>query len=306
MKLVEIVVGNNTTPTTTTTTTSPQTVTILQHLTKLIGKIGVTVGNCNGFVGNRMVNTYSAEATFLLAEGAAETVCAVDHAIAKIHGMALGPFQMADLAGNDIGYFIRKEKGMTRDPKTSIVGPNRPQRYTELPDDMVTKLGRLGQKTSKGWYDYDPKIGKGRKGLPSKEMAQFIQKYIPKTPSSSPTVFLTPQQIIERCFFGLVNEGFKILEEGMAARPSDIDVIYLYGYGWPVWRGGPMYWADHEIGLERLLNTLSTFHQRFPGSDYFKPAQLLKTCVRMNITVEDYYRKGYHLNKNKNNTMSKL
>ena len=278
MQLVEIVVGKE---------SSDLNIAVLQSLTKKIGKIGVTVGNCHGFVGNRMVATYTGEACFLLAEGVA-TVESVDNALAKVHGMIMGPFTMGDLAGNDIGYFIRKEQGLTRDPKTKQMGPNRGnRRYTELGDDMVTELGRLGQKAGKGWYDYDPKIGKGRIGVPSKELAEFIKRYYPVVRKPA----LDSKGIIERILFPLVNEGFKILEEGMALRPSDIDVIYLYGYGWPAWRGGPMFWADNEIGLAYLLKTLQGLYKEYPGSEWFKPSKLLETCVKMHFTVEEYYKK---------------
>jgi 3-hydroxyacyl-CoA dehydrogenase len=279
MQLVEIVVGKE---------SSETTIAVMQALTKRIGKIGVTVGNCHGFVGNRMVAPYTGEAVFALADGAA-SVQSVDLAVAKVHGMALGPFQMGDLAGNDVGYFIRKEQGITRDPKTKQVGPNRGnRRYTELGDDMVTELGRLGQKAGKGWYDYDPKIAKGRKGVASKELADFIKRYNPTSPKQP----LDANGISERILFPLVNEGFKILEEGMAKRPSDIDVIYLYGYGWPAWRGGPMFWADNAVGLPYLLETLGALYHEYPGSEWFKPSKLLEQCVKMDVTVEEYYKQN--------------
>ena len=280
MKLVEIVVGSD---------TSQETTSILQVLTKRIGKIGVTVGNCDGFVGNRMLNPYTSEAVLLLAEGVA-TIEAIDGALQGEFGMALGPLQMSDLAGNDIGYFIRKERKWTRDDETKEVGRNRPGRYTELGDAMVTELGRIGHKAGKGWYDYDPKIGKGRKGMHSKEMKAFIDRFIPPSPRHP----LSSQEIIEQILFPLVNEGFKILEEGIAQKPSDIDVVYLYGYGWPAWRGGPMFWADEEVGLEYLLQKLQEWHQQFPGSAYFQPSNLLVTCVKSGITVQEFYKKGMH------------
>jgi len=276
MKLVEIVLGKE---------SSDETISILQSITKRIGKIGVLVGNCNGFVGNRMFYNYTGEACFLLAEGVA-SVQSVDTTLNQIHGMALGPFEVGDLAGNEVGYYIRKERGWTRDIKTNQIGPNRGNmRYTELGDDLVTKLGRHGHKTGKGWYDYDPKIG--RKGIPSKEVSKFIQRYVPQIRKA----ILTPQEIMERILFPLVNEGFKILEEGHAQRPSDIDVIYIYGYGWPVWRGGPMFWADNEVGLRYVLQKLRTFEKEYPGSEYFQPSQLLVTCVRLGVTIEEYYKK---------------
>lgn len=218
MKLVEIVVSS---------TTSPETTALVQFITsKKLRKIGVTVGNCQGFVGNRMVNPYSSEAVFMLEEGGA-SVAEVDKAIYDF-GMAMGPLVMGDLAGNDIGYLIAKSKGLTKDPKTGAPGKNRKgMRYSDLGDDLVVKLQRYGMKAQKGgWYDYNPKVGKGRQPLPSKEVAEFVKSYVKGEPKTK----YTPNEIVERALFGLVNEGFKILEENIAQKPSDIDVIYLYGY----------------------------------------------------------------------------
>ena len=154
---------------------------------------------------------------------------------------------------------------------------------------MVTKLGRSGQKAGKGWYDYDQAIGQGRKGFDSKEMSDFIQEfYQPSAPISLPE--MTDEEIVERVLFPLVNEGFKCLEEGIAHQPSDIDVIYLYGYGFPAWRGGPMFWADNEIGLPRLLQRLREFAAHFPGTEHFVPSALLETCVQRGTTLEEHFR----------------
>ena len=279
MKLVEIVVGSE---------TSPETVALLQLLTKRIGKIGVVVGNCYGFCGNRMLRPYSTETVQLLVEGGGATTTQRVDAAMRNFGMALGPFEMSDLAGNDVGFNIRRELGWVRDKKTAFVPPNRrPARYTELADDMVSELGRLGQKVGKGWYDYDPNVGKGRKPLPSPEMAEFVQRYIE---SSGPLDPLSEEEIVERVLYPLVNEGFKCLEEGIARSPGDIDVIYLYGYGWPAWRGGPMYWADHQVGLPNLLSKLRDFHRQFPETEHYVPCMLLERCVELGLTVEEYYR----------------
>jgi 3-hydroxyacyl-CoA dehydrogenase len=278
MKLVEIV---------TCRTTSAETTALLQVLTKLVGKTGVVVGNCDGFVGNRMLKPYSAETALLLAEGAG-TVALVDRAFTEF-GMVLGPFQMADLAGNDIGYYVRKERGHVRESKAAAPPPNRPGRYTEVGDDMVTQLNRLGQKTGKGWYDYDPSIGKGRTPLPSKEMDAFVQSYV-----TSRTKALSSEEMVQRVFYPLVNEGFKILEEGIARCPGDIDVVYMYGYGWPAWKGGPMFWADNQVGLPTLLDKLETFSRQFPETDHYEPSALLRRCVGLGVTVEEYYSRGLH------------
>lgn len=109
---------------------------------------------------------------------------------------------------------------------------------------------------------------------------------------------MTESEIIERVMFPLVNEGFKCLEEGIAQRPSDIDVVYLNGYGWPVWRGGPMFWADNEVGLPQLLKKLQIFAREFPETDHFVPSQLLKRCVQMGVTVEEYYANEMHKHNN--------
>lgn len=279
MKLVEIVVGRE---------TNRDTVIFMQLLTKHIQKIGVIVGNCDGFCGNRMLKPYSAETVLLLTEGN-NSIAQVDQVFLQF-GMALGPLQMADLAGNDVGYNIRKARGWVRNNEaSSSVPPNRPQRYTELADVMVSRLGRLGQKSSKGFYDYDPTIGKGRIGLHSPEMAAVIDQY---RSASARGVKHSPEEMIVRVLYPLVNEGFKCLEEGITRSPGDIDVVYLYGYGWPAFRGGPMYWADHEVTLPVLLDSLRQLSRQFPTTEHFVPSQLLLECVSKGLTVEDYYKLG--------------
>ena len=163
---------------------------------------------------------------------------------------------------------------------------------------MVAKLGRLGQKTGKGWYDYDPAIAKGRKGLPSPEMEQLIASYR-RTPSTATSadnkralVPTSPEEMIQRVFYPLVNEGFKCLEEGIVRSPSDVDVVYLLGYGWPAWRGGPMYWADHDVTLPVLLDTLERLYQLYPTTEHYRPSKLLEHCVALGVTVAEYYKQG--------------
>ncbi len=285
MKLVEIVRG---------TETSMETVCVMQHLTKRVGKIGVVVGNCDGFVGNRLLISYGAETCLLLEEGVA-SVRSVDKAFLKF-GIALGPFQMADMAGLDVGYNIRKQRGWVNN--TGVQAANKPARYPEVADVIVAEYKRLGQKSSKGWYDYDKNVGKGRKPIPSKEVADLIGRYAQKNRAP-----FSDQQMVERVLFPMVNEGFKCLEEGIADKPSDIDVIYVYGYGWPIFRGGPMYWADHEVGLKYLLRRLEEFSKQFPDTPYYTPSNLLKTCVTMDLTLEDYFNLGLF---KKQNGLSKL
>jgi 3-hydroxyacyl-CoA dehydrogenase/enoyl-CoA hydratase/carnithine racemase len=288
MKLVEIVISSD---------TSAETIALVQFITsKKLKKVGVTVGNCEGFVGNRMLFPYTGEATFVLEEGGA-TVSEVDNALTSF-GMAIGPMNMGDLAGNDIGYLVRKGKGLTKDPKTGAPGPNRGKgmRYSDLPDDLVVKLGRVGQKAMKGWYDYDMKVGKGRHPIQSKEVETFIASYGHQKTNQK----YSKTEIIERTLFPLVNEGFKILEENIAAKPSDIDVIYLYGYGWPAFRGGPMYWIDNEVGLGYFLKRLQEMNDKYPGSTYYIPSKLLKKCVALGLTLQQYYEEGMqHTHKQK-------
>ncbi|GKZ00995.1 long chain fatty acid oxidase [Mayamaea pseudoterrestris] len=284
MQLVEIVAGKNTTP---------ATVAVLQLLTKRIGKIGVVVGNCDGFCGNRLLKPYQAETTMLLVEKQDKkppSIQQVDAALLNF-GMALGPFQLSDLAGNDVGFNIRKERGWVRSNSNEPIPRQRPHRYSELPDLMVSELGRNGQKVGKGWYDYDPAIGKGRKGFVSREMETFLNRFYDAS-SADKLKEMTEQEIVERVLFPLVNEGFKCLEEGIAREPSDIDVIYLYGYGFPAWRGGPMYWADHEIGLKNLLEGLRRLSRQYPGTDHFIPSKLLERCVTNGVTVDEYCQKS--------------
>jgi len=285
MKLVEIIRGES---------TSPETLDIVRAVTKRIRKVPVVVGNCDGFVGNRMLHPYSTESVLLLSEygGGSEGVgiADIDSALLRF-GMAVGPFAMYDIAGNDIGYNIRREKGLLRDPETGVVGPNRKNiRYTELGDEMVEKLGRLGQKVYKGWYDYDPKVGKGRKPLPSPEMQSLIDKYVKDSPNRGTK--MPGEEIVYRVLLPLVNEAFKILEEGIASDPSDVDVIYLYGYGFPAYRGGPLFWADNDVGLRLVLDKLEEYFKMHPNSEYFRPSNLLKECVGLGMTVQEYYKSG--------------
>jgi len=259
--------------------TSYETIQAVTKYTKSIGKVGVLVKNCDGFVGNRMVAPYTTEAGFVLESGT--SVPEIDKAISRF-GMAIGPFTMGDIAGNDIGFSIRKENGFA-DPATRPKG----MRYTTIADALVEELGRIGQKVGKGWYDYDANKGKGRIPIPSQEVADFVDAHRKKLGVKCET--LSPDEIVLRTLLGLANEGFKILEEDICHHPDCIDVIYLYGYGWPAWRGGPMHWVDKEVGLKAALNKLTEYAQKYPGSDYFKPSKLLTECVERNIGIQEYY-----------------
>jgi 3-hydroxyacyl-CoA dehydrogenase len=247
MKLLEVVRGEK---------TAKDVLATVMALAKKIKKTAVVSGVCDGFIGNRMIEQYSRQAGFLLDEGA--TPQQVDRVVEKF-GFAMGPFRMGDLAGNDIGWAIRKrryvEKPNLRYPKTA---------------DLLCELGRFGQKTGAGWYDYQ--AGK-RDALPSKLVEDMIAKHRAElgiTPRK-----ISDDEIVHRLVYSLVNEAAKILEEGIASKASDIDMVYLTGYGFPLWRGGPMRYAD-EQGLFNVVQTMNKFAAN-PHDDasFWQPAPLL-------------------------------
>lgn len=224
-------------------------------LSKKIKKTGVVSGVCDGFIGNRMIEQYSRQAGFLLEEGC--TPEQVDKAVEKF-GFAMGPFRMGDLAGNDIGWYIRK------------------RRYVEKPEvtysktaDLLCEMGRYGQKTSAGWYDYKPG---DRKAYPSQMVNDMIVKHSADLGIERRKV--SDEEIVERLVFALVNEGARILEEGIAMRASDIDMVYLTGYGFPVFRGGPMFYAD-TVGLPNVVMAMQKY-ARGSHAEAWTPAPLLK------------------------------
>jgi 3-hydroxyacyl-CoA dehydrogenase len=226
MKLLEVVRGAK---------TAPDVLVTAMQLAKRIRKVAVVAGVCYGFIGNRMLMPRQIEANRLLLEGA------TPEQIDRVHvefGMPMGPFQMADLAGVDIGWH--------RDP-------NR----VENVRDKLCALGRWGQKKGAGYYDYDEK----RRPTPSPVVAEAIEEFRGKEGVEAREI--SDQEIIERTLYTMVNEGAKILEEGMAQRASDIDVVWVYGYGWPVWRGGPMFWADTE-GLAKIVEGLRRQQPNMP------------------------------------------
>ena len=247
MKLLEIVRGAKTAKDVLATT---------MKLSKTIKKIGVVAGVCDGFIGNRMIEQYSRQAGFLLEEGASPEQ--VDKAIEKI-GFAMGPFRMGDLAGNDVGWYIRKRRYVEK--------PN--IRYSKTAD-LICEQGRYGQKTSAGWYDY--KAG-DRTPYPSPVVQAILEKHRKE-------LGITPRQIsdgeiVERLMYALVNEGALILEEGIAMRAVDIDMIYMTGYGVPPYLGGPMFFADRK-GLANVVASMDRFAKN-PQADpgFWKPAPML-------------------------------
>jgi 3-hydroxyacyl-CoA dehydrogenase len=248
MKLLEVVRGK---------ATAKDVLATVMAVAKKIKKTAVVSGVCDGFIGNRMIEQYSRQAGFLLEEGA--TPEQVDKAIEKF-GFAMGPFRMGDLAGNDIGWYIRK------------------RRYIEQPDmrysksaDLLCELGRFGQKTNAGWYDYVP--GK-RDANPSPVVTEMLDKHraaLGITPRR-----ISDEEIVQRLVYALVNEGAKIVEEGIASKASDIDMVYLTGYGFPLHRGGPMCYADTQ-GLFNVVTAMKRFAKN-PHDDaaFWEPAPLLQ------------------------------
>ncbi len=247
MKLLEIVRGAK---------TGKDVLATTMKLSKTIKKIGVVSGVCDGFIGNRMIEQYSRQAGFLLEEGASPEQ--VDKAIEKI-GFAMGPFRMGDLAGNDVGWYIRKRRYVEK-----------PHIHYSKTADLICEQGRFGQKTSAGWYDY--KAG-DRTPYPSPVVQAILEahrKALGITPRQ-----ISDEEIVERLMYALVNEGAYILEEGIAMRAVDIDMIYMTGYGVPPFLGGPMFWADRK-GLRNVVASMARFAQN-PHADpgFWKPAPLL-------------------------------
>ncbi len=246
MKLMENVRGAQ---------SSPQTIATIMQLSKRIGKVGVLVGICDGFVGNRMLYAYRRQADFLLEEGALPSQ--IDRVIYDF-GLPMGPYAMGDLAGLDIGWSIRKGQAATR-PKHL--------RYSTVAD-RICELGRFGQKTGAGWHRYEPG---SRTPVPDPEIERLIVSISEAQGITRREV--TDQEILERCMYPLVNEGAKILEEGLALRASDIDIVWMYGYGFPRYRGGPMFWAD-LVGVKQIYDVMSRLHDEH--GDWLEPAPLLR------------------------------
>jgi len=247
MKLLELVRGS---------ATAPDVLATVMALSKRLKKTGVVSGVCDGFIGNRMIDPYARQAMFMLEEGALPQQ--IDSALEK-WGMAMGPFRMADLAGNDVSWYIRKRRYMEN-----------PQLKISRIADRICEIGRFGQKTGAGWYRYQ--AGK-RDAIPDPAVDELIAAYrkeIGVTPRR-----ISSEEIVERCIYALVNEGAKILEEGIALRASDIDLVYLTGYGFPPYRGGPLFYAD-TVGLYNVARTMNRFATNPHGDpDFWKPAPLV-------------------------------
>ncbi|MEQ5835048.1 3-hydroxyacyl-CoA dehydrogenase NAD-binding domain-containing protein [Marinobacter sp. NFXS9] len=245
MKLLENVCGSQ---------TADDVKATVMAVAKRIKKVGVLVGNCYGFVGNRMLHQRGAEATKLVNEGASPQQ--VDKVLTDL-GFPMGQFAMSDLAGIDVGYRIREERRKA--------GEDVPASWM----DKLAEEGRLGQKTQAGVYLYEEG---SRKPVVDPKVDALIAEFR-KEQGIEPRE-ISDQEILERCMYVMINEGAKILEEGIAARALDVDIVWIYGYGFPAYRGGPMFWAD-QVGVKEIYDTVKRFHDTL-GGDQWKPAALLE------------------------------
>jgi 3-hydroxyacyl-CoA dehydrogenase len=239
MRLLEIVRGAE---------SAPDAVATALALARRLGKVPAVVGVCYGFVGNRMLARRSVEAERLLLEGSVPQE--VEAALVEF-GLPMGPFAMMDLAGLDVGWLIRKSRG-----EHAVI------------EDALCEAGHFGQKTGKGYFRYE---AGSRAPIPDREVEQIISEVSSRLGITRRNI--GPEEIVERTVFPMINEGARILEEGIATRPGDIDVIWVYGYGWPVWRGGPMYYAD-QLGLGHVRDRLALYAER-SGDASLHPAPLL-------------------------------
>ena len=258
MKLLEVVRGEK---------TADDVLATVMQVGKRIGKVCALSRVCYGFIGNRMLSGYGREAQMLLLDGC--TPAQVDGALEKF-GMAMGPLAMGDLAGLDVGYKAR-------------------QALTDLPDDpklyrmgtLLVEMGKYGQKTGSGYYKYDPET---RKRMSDPEVESLIVEEASKLGLDRREV--SEDEILARCFYPLINEGAKILEEGIAQRASDIDVVYIYGYAFPAAKGGPMHYAD-TVGIKNVYEKICEFRDSY-GEDYWSPAPLLKRLAEEGKSFSDF------------------
>ena len=273
MKLLENVKGKE---------TSKAAIATAMKIGKDIGKVPVLSGNAFGFIGNRMFESYCVEAILLLEEGA--RVDEVDNAL-KNFGMAMGPLAVLDLAGNDIGQRIRREPYYPFSKEKGVKG-KRALTWMELADELCAQ-NRLGQKTGKGWYSYAGEDK--RKGQYDPAVKKMAESHAAKHGIKQTKLFF-PQVLVNRCIFSLVNEGFRVLEEKVAEKSSDIDVVFNYGYGFPRYLGGPMFYADRFVGLKKVHDAMLQFLNEQPDLPewHFKPAPLLEQLVKEGKTLRQY------------------
>ena len=251
MKLLEVVRGEK---------TGKDVMATVMAVGKKIKKTAVVSGVCDGFIGNRMVEQYGRQGGFLLDEGC--TPEQVDKAIEKF-GFAMGPFRMGDLAGNDIGWAIRKRRVVEK-----------PGMLYSKTADLLCEKGRFGQKVGMGWYDY---VAGKRDPIPNAEVVKMIEDH--RASKGIKPRKVSDEEIVQRLVYALVNEGARILEEGIASKASDIDMVYLMGYGFPIWRGGPMCYAD-GVGLFNVVQSMKRFAQNpLDDAKFWQPAPLLAKLV---------------------------
>ncbi|MBS1831328.1 MAG: enoyl-CoA hydratase/isomerase family protein [Acidobacteria bacterium] len=259
MKLLEVVRGAS---------TSLAAINTCMQLGKKLGKVSVLAGNCFGFIGNRMFGPYRREAQFLVEEGA--SVAAVDRALYDF-GMAMGPLATGDLAGLDVGWRIRKEIAHLQKP-----GVRQP-----IAEDKLCEMGRFGQKTGAGWYVYDAQ----RKASVDPQVEAWVREWTTEVPKRE----IGEEEIVDRCLYALVNEGARILEEGFALRSVDIDIVYVNGYGFPAYRGGPMEYAD-LVGLDKVYARIKEFEGQH--GELWTPAPLLVKLAEEGSTFGAYSKRA--------------
>ena len=260
MKLLEIVRADR---------TSKDIVASVMEMAKEINKVGVVVGVCDGFVGNRMLAPYFRQGDFLVEEGVMPQD--VDNVV-ETYGFRMGPFRVSDLAGLDISWAIEKRRAETRPLD---------ERFSPLLD-RICQLGRYGQKTGAGWYFYE----EGRKAIPDPVIEEIIFARSREMSLNRRTI--EDDEILQRCLYSMINEGAKILEEGLAIRSSDIDVIWLHGYGFPRHRGGPMFYAD-LVGLRNVCDTLDKFYREW--GDKWEPSHLLRNLADAGSSFSEWDKK---------------
>jgi 3-hydroxyacyl-CoA dehydrogenase len=258
MRLVEIVRGDH---------TSPEVLATTLTLSKRLGKVGVVVGVCDSFAANRMLYPYSRQAQFLIEEGALPEQ--VDKVIYDF-GFPMGPFALSDLAGIDVGWRVRQHRE-----------PSRPKdlRYSEIADRLY-EMGRYGQKTRKGWYNYEEG---SRIPMPDPEVVDLVVRTSRELEIDRREI--SDEEILQRCIYPLINEGARILEEGIVQRASDLDIVWLYGFGFPRYRGGPMFYAD-SVGLRHVYEVMQGFCEIH--RDWLEPAPLLERLAREDKTFAEW------------------
>ncbi|MGH9561364.1 MAG: 3-hydroxyacyl-CoA dehydrogenase NAD-binding domain-containing protein, partial [Terracidiphilus sp.] len=263
MRLLELVRGKK---------TSKEAIATCMQLGKKICKVAVLVRNCWGFAGNRMFMPYITEAQFLVEEGAAPEE--VDAALTN-WGMAMGPLAVSDLGGLDVAYRIRQERRHARKPG---------ERETFV-ESKLCEMGRLGQKNGMGWYKY----GEDRRASVDPEVSALVRKW--SLDAGVPQRKISADEIVDRCLYRLVNEGAQILDDGIALRAGDIDTIYVNGYGFPAFRGGPMWYAD-AVGLKKVYARVEEFHRQHGA--IWRPAPVLQELVESGRGFADFQREAAH------------